>query len=79
MVTLGIKKEKETYLARFRCTYLVASQMIRVKEKYKSNTMFHCLEGQSEMRKLSMFKDRGDKSVSFYRVHGNTELQSVTL
>lgn len=64
-------KGKETYLAKFRCTYLVASQMIRVKEKYESKWLrFHYLEGQSEMRKLSTLEDRGDESLSFYRVHG---------
>lgn len=29
-------KGKETYLARFKCTYLASSQMIRVNDKYKS-------------------------------------------
>lgn len=28
-------KGKETYLARFKCTYLASSQMIRVNDKYK--------------------------------------------
>ena len=40
-------KGKETYLARFRCTYLVASQMIRVKEKYKSKMAEVSLFGRS--------------------------------
>lgn len=40
-------KGKETYLARFRCTYLVASQMIRVKEKYKSKMADVSLFGRS--------------------------------
>ena len=40
-------KGKETYLARFKCTCLAASQMIRVNDEYKSKMAEVLLFGRS--------------------------------